>query len=325
MVELSIVIPAYNAEKTISRCLNSIVGQTHEMVCKHIEIIVIDDGSTDGTVKECKQFESFDFVHIISKKNAGVSAARNCGLDVCTGRWVAFVDSDDMFSQGALQYILSIIKKYGADNDALIGGFACTNGDLREVKVNTSQVVSERCIEDYDNRIDELLNYSRGFWSIWHILYKKEVIDKNMFRFKEGCNIAEDVLWNAYYFNDVSKMLFFEHTYYLYVYDMSVGLTRRVSIDNLKQSVDLYRLVTGDHTINSQKVIEMMALTFLDQYMLCSKLPKEFRSERKNIILKNSNIFDSLPHSKRKTIVRILRRVFKDDITARVMYRLYMQ
>ena len=91
-VMLSIIVPVYNVEKYIGKCIESIVNQTY----KDLEIILVDDGSTDNSGKICDEWARKDKrIKVIHKKNGGLSDARNAGLDICTGDYIGFVDSDD--------------------------------------------------------------------------------------------------------------------------------------------------------------------------------------------------------------------------------------
>ncbi len=88
----SIIIPAYNSEKTIRKCLDSVVSQT----VRDFEVIVVNDGSTDGTQEICEWYEAtYSCIKLLNKSNGGVSSARNAGLDLASGFWITFVDSDD--------------------------------------------------------------------------------------------------------------------------------------------------------------------------------------------------------------------------------------
>ena len=92
MSKISVIVPVYNVEKFIKRCLDSIINQT----TKDLEIILVNDGSTDNSGKICDEYAKLDNrITVIHKENGGISSARNIGLDVATGEWIAFVDSDD--------------------------------------------------------------------------------------------------------------------------------------------------------------------------------------------------------------------------------------
>lgn len=112
MLDFSIIIPVYNAEKTLGRCLDSVDSQTF----LNYEVIVIDDGSTDQSLSVCKRYElQNQKFRVIHQANSGPSAARNMGLDMAMGKWVCFVDSDDSIEASYLQDILDAIQKYDAD------------------------------------------------------------------------------------------------------------------------------------------------------------------------------------------------------------------
>ncbi len=106
---VSIIVPIYNAEKTLARCLTSIINQTY----KKIELILVNDGSTDSSRTICDKYRDNQSVVVIDKINGGVSSARNVGLDCATGEYILFVDSDDYLEKNMLEMILPNLK--GAD------------------------------------------------------------------------------------------------------------------------------------------------------------------------------------------------------------------
>ena len=107
MIDLSIIIPAYNCEKTISRCLDSLVNQN---VSK--EIIVVNDGSTDGTLDILNKYaNNYDFIKVITQENQGQSVARNHGLKIASGKYCFFCDSDDYIDKNLFDKLLPYINK----------------------------------------------------------------------------------------------------------------------------------------------------------------------------------------------------------------------
>lgn len=101
---ISIIVPVYNAESYLKRCLDSIINQTY----KNIEIILIDDGSTDKSGMICDEYKSHDDrIIVIHKANSGVSSARNSGLDIAGGEYIAFIDSDDYVPKNYLEMLLN--------------------------------------------------------------------------------------------------------------------------------------------------------------------------------------------------------------------------
>lgn len=109
---ISIIVPVYNVEKYIDRCIKSLLSQRYT----NIEIILVDDGSTDNSGKICDVYSKYDNrVKVVHKKNGGQASARNAGLDLMLGKYVAFVDSDDFISESYIAILYSLMKKYSAD------------------------------------------------------------------------------------------------------------------------------------------------------------------------------------------------------------------
>ena len=113
--KISVIIPVYNVEAYLERCLNTVCGQSY----KNLEIILVDDGSTDNCLQICEEFaERDDRIKVIHQSNQGVSAARNTGLDAATGDYIAFVDSDDYIHPEMYERLYSLLKKHDADMSA---------------------------------------------------------------------------------------------------------------------------------------------------------------------------------------------------------------
>lgn len=109
--KVSIIVPVYNVEKYLERCIKSIVGQTYE----NTEIILVNDGSTDSSLQICKGYESDSRVIIVDKINGGLSDARNAGLNVATGDYVAFIDSDDFIKESMIEQMMIAINRDESD------------------------------------------------------------------------------------------------------------------------------------------------------------------------------------------------------------------
>lgn len=115
MEKLSVIVPIYNAEKHLNRCIQSIINQTYT----NIELLLIDDGSKDSSGEICDKYAASDErIRVFHKKNGGVSSARNVGLDNATGYYIAFVDSDDYLMPNAYEIL---IKNSTANNQPIIG------------------------------------------------------------------------------------------------------------------------------------------------------------------------------------------------------------
>lgn len=217
MVKISIIVPVYNVKEYLERCLNSLINQT----LKDIEIIVIDDGSTDGSQEILLKYKKR--ITLITQKNKGVATARNRGLDVARGEYIAFVDSDDWVD---LDMYKNMYRKAKEKNyDMVMCNFKYVD-DKREW--------SGQC--DFSNdviNIEDKKKYMISMFPVlWNKIYKKEKIDK--LRFKDGV-WAEDVEYlyrvlpnintigylnqeNYYYFQrEKSESRLFDKRVYYYV------------------------------------------------------------------------------------------------------------
>ena len=112
MKKVSVIIPVYNVEAYLKRCLDSVLGQTYE----NLQILLIDDGSTDNSGRICEEYiYRSDKIEVIHKSNGGLSDARNCGLDRAEGDYITFIDSDDFIDSDYIAVLVSLIEKYQAD------------------------------------------------------------------------------------------------------------------------------------------------------------------------------------------------------------------
>ena len=122
--KISVIVPVYNIEKYLRKCIDSILSQTYE----NIEVILVDDGSTDNCGAICDEYAKIDpRIIVIHKKNAGVSAARNTGIMQCIGEYVFFVDSDDYLPIDSIEKLYNSINEYEADISIGIEEYFCYN------------------------------------------------------------------------------------------------------------------------------------------------------------------------------------------------------
>lgn len=169
MTKVSVIVPVYNGEKYIDKCLDSLINQT----ISDIEIIVIDDGSTDNTYNKLLKYKNK--IIIKKQKNKGVAAARNKGLDIASGEYIAFVDSDDFIDNNMYLKLYNYAKTNNYDI------VECDFKYVDDYKVwegNKDTVVDIKTNEEKKEYLIKL------FPVIWNKIYKKSVIDE--FRFKNG-------------------------------------------------------------------------------------------------------------------------------------------
>lgn len=168
---ITIVINVYNREKYIKKCLDSIVNQTY----KNLEILIVDDGSTDNTVKICKSYKD-KRIRIISGKNTGISLARNVGIDNAKGNYLYYVDSDDFIELDTIEYLYKLIKKYNVDIATCVSKHIHNYNIKKEIREEKEKIISSRemlvkILIDTDDAVD-----------IWNKLYKKEIFGNLRFK-----------------------------------------------------------------------------------------------------------------------------------------------
>ena len=185
---ISIIVPIYNVEKYLKKCLDSIINQTY----KNLEIILVDDGSTDCSGKIADEYGKKDKrIKVIHKKNGGVSSARNVGIDNASGKYIAFVDSDDWIDLRMYEILHNIIKK---DNyNIAICNIAIENEEGKEInKFNSSKTV-------LDNKTFlKSIYYDRSIQGYsCNKLYERKLLDSGNVRFDEKAIVLEDDLFNV--------------------------------------------------------------------------------------------------------------------------------
>lgn len=196
---ISIIVPVYNGDKYLSRCVDSILNQTFQ----DWELLLVDDGSTDKSGEICDEYATKDKrVKAFHKENGGVSSARNIGLDNANGDWITFVDSDD-FIDSAFFETFAVLQS----SDLYIVG-------IKFINSTTTLLPPERCIRiENVTELDDLLN-KLYFTVPWGKVYKNDIIQRNKIRFNVNLKIGEDtdfVLKYLIYINDirfVSKPLY---------------------------------------------------------------------------------------------------------------------
>ena len=181
---VSVIVPIYNVEKYLNKCIESIINQTY----KNLEIILIDDGSTDKSGKICDRFEKKDNrIKVIHQKNAGVSSARNTGIDSADGLWIAFIDSDDWVEEN---YIKNLIENTSKDVDVVQCGYYRIVEEKKE-QINCAGKLE---IKNADEFLNGCLNPQTAYGLCHMKIIRKSII--NDIRFNEKIVVCEDALFN---------------------------------------------------------------------------------------------------------------------------------
>lgn len=226
--KVSIIVPIYNVEKYLDRCMNSLVNQT----LKEIEIIMVDDGSPDNCPKMCDEWAKKDSrIKVVHKKNGGLGYARNSGLDVATGEYVAFVDSDDFVKTDMYEVLYNNVEKENADtiycgfykywNDKTIKEFR----NVDQLTVFEGQDLIDFSLDFVGSPVEKKKDWKYEM-SVWHSLYSNEIIQRHNIHFRSEREIlSEDIVFQELYLPNSQKTLYLPEPYYYYCFDNNESLT----------------------------------------------------------------------------------------------------
>lgn len=251
---VSIIVPAYNSEKSLSRCIESILRQ----ICADFELLLIDDGSTDNTQTICDYYAQLDSrVRVYHKNNEGVSSARNLGLKFAKGEYVTFIDSDDWVDQF---YITNLLSHSGEDIDLVISYNWYITKYKQEQEIYPSYKIDNKELF----QLMFIQNDMHYHTSPWGKLYKTSIIKQNNLTFDERMHIGEDLVFLYEYMLFSDCIYIASDTNYYYVADMTQSLTKK--INNIESELHSYDKICKllDKTILNKNITDRRALENLN-------------------------------------------------------------
>lgn len=211
MKKISIIVPIYNAEEHLDKCVESILEQTET----NLEIILVDDGSKDNSFEICKKYEKTDQrVKVIHQENAGVSVARNHGIEIAEGEYIGFVDSDDWIEPVMYERLLKEAKETNAD---VVMCDATTVYSDGKIQADTIMQLSKNQVLSKPDFTPSLLLEMAG--SAWRCIYKNnrynaKLIKSERLYFPLGVKFSEDRIFNIYAFGYADKIAYIKESYY---------------------------------------------------------------------------------------------------------------
>lgn len=306
--KISVIIPIYNVEKYLPKCINSVLNQTYS----NLEIILVNDGSTDSCKQICEEYKKLDNrIKIINKKNGGLSDARNYGIEASTGNYIAFLDSDDWIDKELYMTLYKIIKRYDADISVCNFKKSYLNGD--------NKTHNSGKIKCYSNI--EALNELYGKNSVqmivaWNKLYKRSTIKELRFpvgRIHEDEYLTPIIIYNANKLVYIDKeLLYYRQTPnsimnskfnikrldYLYVLENRIEFFKENMLDQLyEKSIETYILKIIDFyfkvkysDIKNKKNINKILIEKLDS------IDNQWDVRLTKSLRKNLNLFKRYPY-----------------------------
>lgn len=327
MSKISVIIPIYNAEPYLKRCLDSIINQTY----KNIEIVCINDGSKDNSLQILKEYQNQDErIIIIDKYNEGVSSARNDGINKSTGKYITFVDSDDWLELDAIETLYNTIieknvdvvranyyKNFEYEKNASVSDL----GNLSNVKFNTSEETFAAEV------VDKFLSGKIPCF-LWLLLVKREAVLKTSL-FKKDIQLMEDTIFYVELLSSIEEIYFLDKpTYHYYSNQNSCTRAPEYYIRNMYNIVRVNKyikeiLLSGRYnepsrikmlnSIHTNMIINYIFIMYksnMDKKELINELDRLLEDKEALYIIKNSEI-QHFPIHLKLPIILILKKKYK--------------
>lgn len=295
--DITIIIPTYNAEHTIEKCVDSLLKQVGDF---SYQIIILDDGSGDGTLAKLEKYQDNPQVKAVAKKNTGASATRNAGIEMADSEYLIFVDADDFVEKDYLKLLFDQFKNT-IGCDLAICGYRKEdeNGELRFNAVGQKQVMDQR-------QALEQIFVSTGYEGYpWNKLFKTSIIKDNQIRFSTDLALAEDLYFCCEYLLHCSKVSYDPKPVYHYVVQENSQINSNrygapynpKSLNILTTYTRLQSLITDKYQKVHQSISTQLcwsSTTILRNIMLApnrDEVPTETIAELKRIVKQNQHDF----------------------------------
>lgn len=271
---VSIVIPVYNLEKYLEKCLNSVINQTY----RNLEIILLDDGSCDQSLKICQEYESKDKrIKVFSHHNKGVSYTRNRGIEIATGEYLMFVDGDDYLE---MFWVENYVKAAELSNaDIVIGGltFLLENGEMMQKKPLVLGEFTKNLWNCICTKNSEIYGYAPNK------LYRTEFIKSNGVLFDETMKAQEDLDFALSAYNAGEKFILIDECGYIYRY--VPGKRNHPILQYMKNQLKLLKLAKDSVDLQKEQeiIVVQKILDFLYTYIYYLPINEKFVDECQKI------------------------------------------
>ncbi|WP_410072600.1 glycosyltransferase family 2 protein [Anaerostipes sp.] len=285
-ITLSVIMPVYNGEQYLNYSIQSVLNQTY----KDYELILVDDGSTDHSLEICEKYQSKDKrIRVISQENKGISGARNAGIDIATGEYITFMDSDDVIQPKMYEIMLNHMVSDGLD---LIMCGAVRTGNYNFQDAVDQYEICKLTKKDLYERIFANSNVDWEYMAVWNKIYKTEYVRKIKFA-KRG---TEDAVFNCQYFKYIQNAKLIDQKLYYWI-------QRKGSISHSEFSLRDYYVLEDYYWMNQYvekhereyiqySIVKLYKLVFNSRYRARNT---ELKNKIEQIIKKNDksikNIF----------------------------------
>lgn len=262
MEKISVIVPVYNGEKWLERCVDSITNQTY----KNLEIILVDDGSQDSSLEVCNRLADKDSrIVVLSQENQGVQSARDAGIKRATGDYIAFVDDDDWIHPDMYEYLHALI----------------TSGDY-QIAVSGIRIVHDYCLCDDEKETIKIYSFAKmiknlyedSLWSLCGKLYKKELFDA-VPQLDVKLTVSEDLLLNYYLQKSSSHMIVSTAKKYYYFRHGDSAVGKGISERRIVDSMTAYQIIEKDIDTSTFAYSYHIANMISNDFMLLNEIIRQ--------------------------------------------------
>lgn len=288
---LSIVIPVYNAEKTVSRAIKSITNQKFD----NLEIIIVNDGSTDQSSKICNELSSNNqLIKLFHIDNSGVSAARNYGIEQAKGKYITFLDADDYYNENFFKVITSEIEE---NTQLLLYGYnIIRNGVHMDSRLPLKENVQFRNKYEFRETAVSLIS-NEMINAPWNKIYLTSYLKNNKFKFPTDIDIGEDLSFNLLVIKGIKFVKVCNQTLVNYTVKKGEGLVSRFRpnrleirislLNQIKGTLESWNLLTENESMLDRLIVRDFMASFIDLFKkTCKFTNKEKLTFIKNILIR---------------------------------------
>lgn len=279
--KVSIVVPVYNVEEFLEKCLDSILNQTYQ----NYELILINDGSTDNSGCICDEYEKKDSrIKVIHQLNEGQSAARNKGVSVANSDWIMFIDSDDIIHHKLLEFLVNAVLHSNAN----VGTCLRFEGSKLPEKFYTSNMCEYQVIDINEQVLIELYNAKSDiYWALFPSLIKKEIVEKRKFT----CGrIYEDNALSCQWLYEAKRIVLIPLELYFYRDNPHGTMRKPFSKKKLDYLWALKEQILFYETVNYESLIDIISREYIRTTVwMCDRIQRELNDNQLRIeTLKNT-------------------------------------
>ncbi len=279
MKKISVIVPVYKVENYLRKCIESIIGQTY----KNLEIILVDDGSPDNCPQICDEFAKNDNrIKVIHKSNGGLSDARNAGIEIATGDYIGFVDSDDYISINMYEKLLKACEENNCEI-AICGFFCINNGKI----IRKSNICDTKKAISKEYALQMLVEEASFGDYAWNKLYKRTLFDSNLNRYPVG-RTMEDMATTYKLFDETKQIVLIEEPLYFYQVGRLGAITTQMScvtwFDRFIAQVERESLLGEKHPLLRNEILSKIVSTGKEFLIRSFKQKKTYKKEIKLIL-----------------------------------------